>query len=273
MPAFLARARPLVAVGAAAAMAGHRYGPVRNEQKAFVPLKCIGTEQHTHNTRKVTFATQEPLPAQSIVNFQVRAKLGGTSADGNVTRMYNPLSVQAGDRITLLVKKYEGSLMGTHIHDLQVGDTLEAKGPNTQKKVEFSKYSDYAFIAGGTGITPLVQAAEQVLRNDLAKVTFITLNKSEKDRLLVKELEELGKSYPVRLNVRHIVEKDGALLPTPGEFASLLPPPNSNVMVMVCGRGEMTAAIAGPKTKDFKQGDLEGVLKELGYTSLQVWKV
>lgn len=312
MAALFNRARPLAAVGAVAVtLAGHRRGPVWNEQKKdFVALKVIGAEQHTHNTRKVTFATQEPLAGQGIVNVQVRAKLGGTSTccgcckcgpncgcpkkacgccgcckcgedckcpkqagDGIVSRMYNPLSVQAGDRFTLLVKKYEGSLMGTHIHGLKVGDTLEVKGPNTQKKLEVGKYSDYAFIAGGTGITPLIQAAEQVLHKDMAKVTFVTLNKSDKDQLLVAELETLRKRYPGRLKIEHVVERNGALLPPKESFAKLLPPPSSNLMLMVCGRGEMTAAIAGPKTEDFKQGDLGGILKELGYASTQVWKV
>jgi cytochrome-b5 reductase len=44
------------------------------------------------------------------------------------------------------------------------------------------------------------------------------------------------------------------------------------VKVMVCGRAEMTAAIAGPKTKDYKQGEVGGILKEFGYTTDQIWK-
>lgn len=56
-------------------------------------------------------------------------------------------------------------------------------------------------------------------------------------------------------------------------LAKVLPPPSRNALVLVCGRPQMTAAIAGPKTPDFKQGELGGLLLELGYAQGQVWKV
>jgi cytochrome-b5 reductase len=53
---------------------------------------------------------------------------------------------------------------------------------------------------------------------------------------------------------------------------SHVPPPSEDVLVLVCGPDPMLASIAGPKGKNFTQGELSGLLKDLGYTSEQVYK-
>ena len=42
--------------------------------------------------------------------------------------------------------------------------------------------------------------------------------------------------------------------------------------VFICGPPGMVQSIAGPKTKDFKQGEVDGILKGLGYSSADVFK-
>ena len=49
-------------------------------------------------------------------------------------------------------------------------------------------------------------------------------------------------------------------------------PSDSSSGVFVCGPPPMMAAIAGPKTKDFKQGDVAGLLGAAGFSSSQVHK-
>ena len=43
-------------------------------------------------------------------------------------------------------------------------------------------------------------------------------------------------------------------------------------MVFVCGPTPMVAAVAGPTTKDYKQGECAGLLGAAGYTAKQVLK-
>lgn len=187
--------------------------------------------------------------------------------------------------LTLLVKKYENALMGTYIHNLQVGETIDVKGPNKQWQFEKGKFARYGLIAGGTGLTPLIQAAEHILANDTAKVTLVCLNKSVEDMLLVKELDALRHRYPDRLHVEHIVEAKSEAA-SPGHVSTprigvasastlkwLMPAPSASVLVLVCGPKEMTEKVAGAKAPDFSQGEVSGYLKELGYKSSQVWKV
>ncbi|KAK5003316.1 NADH-cytochrome b5 reductase, partial [Elasticomyces elasticus] len=49
-------------------------------------------------------------------------------------------------------------------------------------------------------------------------------------------------------------------------------PKDTNVKVFVCGPPGMYKAISGPKKSPSDQGDLDGLLKELGYEKEQVYK-
>jgi len=190
-----------------------------------------------------------------------------------VARNYNPLSADEAGTFTLLVKRYENSKMGSALHTLKVGETVDMRGPNQQWKFEKGKYSHYAMIAGGTGITPLIQATEHILKTDAAaKVTMVTMNKTDADLLLADDLSKLQIIFGERLEVVHVVESAQGRV-TASMLQGLMPPPRDGVLVMVCGRKEMTAAIAGPKTPDFKQGAVGGLLEKLGYTEKQVWKI
>lgn len=195
-------------------------------------------------------------------------------------RPYNPLSASSGDTLTLLVKKYDDSKVGAKLHALQKGEAVEVKGPNQQWTFQSGKYSHYAMVAGGTGITPLIQAAEDILKNGTAKITFLTFNRTPDDVLLKQELEMLKITHPGRLEIAHHVESgEGTGCSQAGRccmrriLKDKLPKPGEGVLVMVCGRKEMTEHVAGPKTPDFKQGEVDGVLKSLGYESKHVWKV
>lgn len=68
--------------------------------------------------------------------------------------------------LELVVKKYEGGVASTHLHSLDVGETLDFRGPlpgyewksssNSNSEVEGEvKAREVVLIAGGAGITPL----------------------------------------------------------------------------------------------------------------------
>jgi cytochrome-b5 reductase len=196
-----------------------------------------------------------------------------------ITRSYNPISADSDNYVTLLVKRYgDKAQMGSALHNLKAGESVEVKCPNRQWKLpEKGSVQIYYMIAGGTGITPIHQATEGILQHDEnARVVLLTLNKTEDDVLLKDELVALQKKSGDRLKVVHLTNytccsvKDAVstVLPQASSWAAAKVP----VKVMVCGRANMTAAICGPKTKDYKQGEVDGVLKEFGYTKDQVWK-
>eukprot|EP00933_Yihiella_yeosuensis_P027743 TRINITY_DN21620_c0_g1_i1.p1 TRINITY_DN21620_c0_g1~~TRINITY_DN21620_c0_g1_i1.p1 ORF type:complete len:300 (-),score=66.30 TRINITY_DN21620_c0_g1_i1:181-999(-) len=239
------------------------------QTKEFRPATCIKNEKHTHDTRKITFELQgTPWTTQgAISNVAVRVGAG--------VRPYNPLSAESGTQVTLLVKRYADAKVGGALHELEPGSKAEIKGPNQQWQFEEGKYAQYTLLAGGTGITPLFQNAGYILSNDAkAKVTMVTFNKTGEDVLLRSELKALQEQYPGRLKVIHVIESAEGR-PTEAMLKKLVPSAkgSQSVLVMVCGRPDMTKAIAGPKAKDYTQGEVGGFLKALGFSKEQVWKV
>lgn len=195
----------------------------------------------------------------------------------SITRPYNPISTDADGTVTLVVKRYDESKMGSAMHSLKPGDVVEAKGPNQQWSWKKGKFAHYGMIAGGTGLTPIIQATTHILKHDSSKVTLVCFNQTPADILLKEELEGLAEAYPGRLTVHHVLEKGGrgALQGRvrPSLLALVLPPPGKTSYIMTCGRKEMTETIAGPKAKDWTQGPLGGMLSKMGYEKAHVWKV
>jgi cytochrome-b5 reductase len=189
-----------------------------------------------------------------------------------------------GDKgfLELLVKKYEGGAMSSHIHSMAVGQELDFKGPIPKYKWEENKHSHIALIAGGTGITPMYQLTRAIFNNpnDKTKVTLVFANVSEADILLKEEFEHLENKYPQRFRAFYTLDK------APKEWAgntgyitkevlkTVLPEPKTeNIKVFVCGPPPMYKAISGAKKSPSDQGELDGaILEQLGYRKDQVYK-
>lgn len=257
---------------------------VRNEgldDKAFEALKVLKNEAHTRDTRKITFQ----LPAHAtrwttkvpIANILVAADFKDPGADKvtQVAKPYNPLSLEEEGSVTILVKQYDNAKLGGKLHALKAGEAIAVKGGSQQWTYEPGKHTHYAMVAGGTGVTPLVQALQYILAHDskTTKVTLFLANKTPEDVLLKSELATLEKAYPGRLHVHHHVDSQAGGVVTAEALRKVLPPAEPGVYVMVCGPMAMLKAVAGPKGKNWTQGELAGFLKELGFAEGQVWKV
>jgi cytochrome-b5 reductase len=59
----------------------------------------------------------------------------------------------------LLVKKYEGGEMSTFIHNLKIGEFIEISQPIESFSYQKNKFKEIFMIAGGTGITPMIQVS------------------------------------------------------------------------------------------------------------------
>lgn len=181
----------------------------------------------------------------------------------------------------LLVKKYQGGPMSTHLHDMKPGDTLEIKGPIPKYPWSTNKHDHVALIAGGTGVTPMYQLARGIFNNplDKTKVTLVFGNVTEEDILLKPEFDQLEKDFPQRFRAFYVLDnppagwKQGKGFISKELLKTVLPPSDSeNVKVFVCGPPGLYKALSGPKKSPQDQGELDGILKELGYTKEQVFK-
>lgn len=171
--------------------------------------------------------------------------------------------------------------MSEHMHNMEPGQRLDMKGPIPKYPWEANKHNHIALIAGGTGITPMYQLARAIFKNpdDKTKVTLVFGNVAEEDVLLKREFEELEQNYPNRFRAFYTLDKPPQDWPgTKGQVTTellktVLPGPQSeNIKVFVCGPPGMYKAISGAKKSPSDQGELDGMLKELGYSKDQVYK-
>lgn len=161
------------------------------------------------------------------------------------------------------------------------GQRLDFKGPLPKYPWETNKHDHIALIAGGTGITPMYQLARGIFNNpnDKTKVTLVFGNISEDDILLKREFEDLENTYPQRFRAFYVLDKPakdwqgGKGFITKDLLKTVLPEPKSeNIKIFVCGPPGLYKAVSGPKVSPKDQGDLTGVLAELGYSKDQVYK-
>ena len=181
----------------------------------------------------------------------------------------------------LVVKRYPNGPMSEHIHSMNPDQRLSFKGPLPKYVWEANKHHHIALIAGGTGITPMYQLARAIFSNpdDKTNVTLVFGNVAEEDILLKREFEELENTYPQRFRAFHVLDnppevwQQGKGRIDKGLLKTVLPEPKrEDIKIFVCGPPGMYNAICGTKPSPKDQGELTGILKELGYSKDQVYK-
>merc|ERR1712170_74221 len=123
-----------------------------------------------------------------------------TEIDGKeIFRTYMPLKCDEPGHFDCIIKVYEQGRLTQWLNKKVVGDEVKVYGPIGLIKVENNVYTNNAtkkvlatnptkvgMIAGGSGITPMLQLVNS---NDSTKYQLIYSNKTEDDILARKELE------------------------------------------------------------------------------------
>ncbi|KAJ8346606.1 hypothetical protein SKAU_G00280070 [Synaphobranchus kaupii] len=231
-------------------------------------LKLIDKEVISHDTRRFRFALPSPdhilgLPIGKHVYLSARI-------DGNlVVRPYTPVSSDDDKGfVDLVVKIYfknvnpkfpEGGKMSQFLESLRLDDVVDFSGPGGRMEYkgrgefslrpdkkspwEMKTASSLGLIAGGTGITPMLQLVRAILKDpsDNTTCSLLFANQTEKDIILRDELEEVQARHPDRFKLWFTVDR------APEEWAfsqgfinadmisEHLPPPADDNLVLMCG--------------------------------------
>ncbi|CAK9437512.1 uncharacterized protein LODBEIA_P18900 [Lodderomyces beijingensis] len=114
-------------------------------------------------------------------------------------RFYSPISNQfdAGF-FDILVKHYERGKVTRRLAQVQVGQTVKFRGTVGTLNYSPGMAKEIGLIAGGTGITPILQVITRVITDleDDTKLKLIYGNETERDILLKNEIDEIAAKYP-----------------------------------------------------------------------------
>ncbi|ORX63910.1 NAD(P)H-nitrate reductase [Basidiobolus meristosporus CBS 931.73] len=247
-----------------------------NQYRSF-PL--MARRELSHDTRLFRFQLPSPeyrlgLPVGKHV--YLKANINGK----DVIRAYTPYSLDEElGYVDLIVKVYyknvnpkfpEGGLMTQYLDSLQIGETVGMKGPVGHFKyeglgnydVDFSKSRRHAhiigMIAGGSGITPMLQVIKSVVNNplDFTRLHLLYANRTPEDILLREELDQLAEKHSEQLKVWYTVDGEA---PADWKYSvgyvdydmckDHLPPANNDkrkAIMLLCGPTPMIQNICLP---------------------------
>lgn len=282
-------AKPFASAAALAGMGGMSWmstsvqcdgAKIALNSKEWRTFRVGEVEQVTSNVTRIRFdlPSEEHEMGLSVAScLMARADIDGKM----VARPYTPTSMNEDKgHMELVVKGYPQGKLSKHIVNLQVGDELEMKGPF--KKIEYTPNmkKEIGMVAGGSGITPMLQVIRQILKNplDKTKIHLLFANVSENDIILRDVLDALEHLHGDRLKITYCVDKASpgwtgcTGYVTKEMLETYMPKPSDDNIVFVCGPPALMAHISGNKAKDKSQGELSGLLKDMEYTSSMVYK-
>lgn len=132
-----------------------------------------------------------------------------------IVRSYTPISgdEQAG-HFDLLIKSYPTGNISKHLASLAVGQSIRVRGPKGAFTYKSNMVRHFGMIAGGTGITPMLQVVKAIIRGrqtagDRTEVDLIFANVTEKDILLKEDLDALA-AEDKGFRVHYVLDKPSA---------------------------------------------------------------
>jgi cytochrome-b5 reductase len=234
----------------------------RIKSKTPVPYQLTAVHQDTHDTRTFCFAlpddaTLDMLPGDHLY---VHATIDGKT----VKRPYTPSSVPGTTGyFDLTVKRYESGLVSKYLHDRQIGDTVLMSGPNTGGHWVDGMAKKVGFVAGGTGITPMISIIRWILAKSVkAELFLLFANKTDSD-IIFREEWEANQREHATFHYYHVLEhppagwSQGMGRITEEILRKQLPPPGPDTVIFLCGPSPMVDA-------------LEVTLKGIGYSEKSI---
>jgi cytochrome-b5 reductase len=201
------------------------------------------------------------LPSQSSIlglpigqHISIAATLpqpDGTSKE--IVRSYTPIS---GDHqpgyFDLLIKSYPTGNISKYMASLIVGQTIKVRGPKGAMVYTPNMVRAFGMIAGGTGITPMLQIIRAVIRGrptgGKTEIDLIFANVNKEDILLKEDLDTLAKEdkgFRIHYVLNNPPEKwDGGVgFVTPEMITNWLPKPADDIKLLLCGPPPMISAM------------------------------
>jgi cytochrome-b5 reductase len=202
-------------------------------------MRCVDVVEIAPDVKIFRFALPNPedtftLPPCSTVQCRIWT---GTTAVDNVERFYTPCTPNgAKGHFDLIVRNHYGK-MTTPLFKLKVGETMDFRAIMFKLKYKPNKWDDVGMIAGGSGVTPMLQLIRQILpmglddpyyelikgmqsnhftqslnagidpeqSADRTRISMLFANRDESSVFLREYLDKLHELRPERFKVKYVI--------------------------------------------------------------------
>ena len=180
-------------------------------KKEFRTFRLSRVDKLNHNVTR--YRVQLPTPESEIgmvTSGMLMVRGFDESGQPTKARPYTPTSLNSTKGyFDLVIKHYPDGLVSKYVEGLKAGDQISVKGPYTKKKITPNQYKHIGLIAGGSGLTPMLQVARELCNSveDNTQLTLLFCNQTPSDVYLRDELDELAAMYPDKFKVVYFVDK------------------------------------------------------------------
>ncbi|KAL5433175.1 NADH-cytochrome b5 reductase [Paraphaeosphaeria minitans] len=206
----------------------------------------------SHNTAIYRLALPRPTDILGLPIGQ-HISLAATIDGKEVVRSYTPISSDEDHGyIDLLIKSYPTGNISKHVASMAVGQTIKVRGPKGAMVYTPNLVRHFGMIAGGTGITPMLQIIKAILRGraagDKTEVDLIFANVNPEDILLKEDIDAIAakdSKFRVHYVLNNPPEKwnGGVGFVTADMIKAKLPAPAPDVKILMCGPPPMVSAL------------------------------
>lgn len=232
----------------------------------------------SHNVAIYRFALPRPTDILGLPigqHISLSAQLPGNP--NPVVRSYTPISSD-NERgyFDLLVKTYPQGNISKYLDEMKIGQKMKVRGPKGAMVYTPNMCRHIGMIAGGTGITPMLQIIKAIIRNrprnggnDVTKVDLIFANVNPEDILLKDELDKLAKEDDgfnvyyvlnnppenwtggvgfvtadmIKVGLTHLGSAGNATDTHRFSLQAHMPPPADDIKILLCGPPPMVSAM------------------------------
>ena len=157
-----------------------------------VDIKCVGNKTFLYTFKIENTDSLNLKVGQHLILKQIKEN------GSPITRQYTPISdLNEKGKFEILIKIYDKGRMTKLIKDWKIGDKVPWRGPFGSFKYTYNSYKRILLLGAGTGITPLYQLIQYIIKNEQEE-TVMNLGYSSKtfeDILLRSELLELTSNW------------------------------------------------------------------------------
>jgi ring-1,2-phenylacetyl-CoA epoxidase subunit PaaE len=158
----------------------------------------------------VAIGLEVPEDLRAAYTFTAGQHLALRIPGDDVRRSYSICVAPAAPTLRIGVKRLPGGMFSQKVLDeLRVGDELEVMTPMGRFGAALPGLRRPAFVAAGSGITPVLAMAAAALADpEVEEVTLVDCNRTQRDVMFLDELADLKDVHPTRLQLVHVLTRE-----------------------------------------------------------------